>query len=60
VLKPSAAQITHTAIAIGTGIGVFLSVVAANAHNVYVQGGAVAGIATLGALGVGVAKRSTP
>jgi hypothetical protein len=50
----------HTAIAAGVGAGIYLGEAAKIASNPWAQAGCAAGIAFLGALGIGVAKRSDP
>lgn len=50
----------HTTIAAGVGVGIYLGEAAKIATNPWVQAGCAAGIAFLGALGIGVAKRSDP
>jgi hypothetical protein len=50
----------HTAIAVGVGVGVFLGEAAKITTNVWAQAGCAAGLAFLGAIGVGIAKRSPP
>lgn len=52
-------EMIHGAMALGTGLGVFLAYTAEIVSNVYAQAGCFAGIATLTALGVGIARRST-
>lgn len=51
-------QIVHTAMAVGTGVGVFLGEAAAISGNPWVHAACYAGLGTLAALGVGIAKRS--
>ena len=50
----------HAALALGGGLAVFLAETAAISPNDWVKAGCAAGIAFLGGLGIGVAKRSTP
>jgi hypothetical protein len=51
-------QIAHAIMALGTGLGVFLGEAATISANPWTDAGCYAGIATLAALGVGVAKRA--
>jgi hypothetical protein len=52
-------QISHAVMALGTGLGVFLGEAATISGNPWTDAGCYAGIATLAALGVGVARRAT-
>jgi hypothetical protein len=52
-------ELIHGAMALGTGAGVFLAYTSEIVSNAYVQAGCFAGIATLTALGVGIARRSS-
>ena len=51
-------EYVHGAMAMGTGVGVFLAYAADITTNAWAQAGCFAGIATLTALGVGIARRS--
>lgn len=53
-------QISHAAMAAGTGVAVFMAEAVSITSNPWVHAGCYAGIATLAALGVSVAKRATP
>jgi hypothetical protein len=50
--------LTHTLMALGGGLGVFLLDVSTINPNPYVQSACFAGVAVLTGLGVGVAKRN--
>lgn len=50
----------HSAIAAGVGAGLFLGEAAKITSNPWAQAGCAAAIAFLGALGIGIAKRSNP
>ena len=56
----SRAEKVHAAMALGTGVGVYAAKAAEATHNVWVQAGCYAILATLAAFGVGVAKRTNP
>ena len=58
--KPSPKVLTHTLVAVGAGLGVFLGKVAEITTNPYVQAACVAGVTTLALLGGGLAKRAAP
>lgn len=53
-------QKTHTMIALGSGLAVFLGKMAEINTNPYVQAACLAGVSSLVLLGAGVAKRSDP
>jgi hypothetical protein len=53
------AEKVHAAMAVGAGVGVYAAKAAEATQNVWVQAGCYAILATLAALGVGVAKRTT-
>lgn len=58
VLTSKPAQ--HAALALGGGLAVLLGEAAAISANDWVKAGCAAGLAFLGGLGIGVAKRSDP
>lgn len=53
-------QISHAAMALGAGAGVFMAEAVTITSNPWIDAGCYAGIAVLTALGVSVAKRSAP
>ena len=52
--------VKHTLTALGVGLAAFLADAAKITTNPWLQAGCLAGVLTLGALGIGYAKRQTP
>jgi hypothetical protein len=54
------ARVTHALMALGAGVAVFCYELTDVVSNAYAEAGLWAGLATLGALGIGTVKRSSP